>query len=431
MISAVVSHRARKIVFQTGNRMGVFSRNSYLRRNDRQSMTDREMFYRYLGLPSRQPLGLEIVRADGIYLYDAAGNRLMDLVSGISVSNLGHRHPAVIKAIQDQLDKYLHLNVYGEFIQSPQVKLAHKLSSVLPEGLDSVYLVNSGSEAVEGAVKLAKRFTGRTEIISFKDSYHGSTQGALSILGHEELKNAFRPLIPDCTILPFNDLSALTRISGRTACVVCETIQAEAGIILPGEGYLGELRDACSRNGTLLIIDDVQMGFGRTGKLFSFEHFNIRPDILVLAKAMGGGMPIGSFISSREIMNTLANNPELGHITTFGGHPVCCAAALASLEVLLGSDLVSGADNKGSILEDHLRKHKLVKEIRRKGLMLGVEITDGQKRKKLTDACLSNGILIDWFLFHPATFRIAPPLTIAEEECSMAAEQVLKSMNEA
>ncbi|MCX6244066.1 MAG: aspartate aminotransferase family protein [Bacteroidetes bacterium] len=393
-------------------------------------MTNRELFFRYLGLPSFQPLGLEIDRAEGIYLYDTAGKRYLDMVAGISVNNLGHRHPAVIKAIHDQLEKYLHLNVYGEFIQSPQVRLAQKLSSVLPKGLDSVYFVNSGSEAIEGAMKLAKRFTGRTEVIAFKNGYHGSTQGALSILGNEVLKNAFRPLIPDVTFIPFNDPQALEKITGRTACVVAETIQAEAGIILPDEGFLEQLRNACSNSETLLIIDDVQMGFGRTGKLFSYEHYGIRPDILVLAKAMGGGMPIGAFISSKEIMDTLANNPELGHITTFGGHPVCCAAALAALEVLTENDLILQADLKGKILEDALQGHPFIKEIHRKGLVLGIEINDEKKRKRLTEAALNNGIIIDWFLFHPATFRIAPPLTITEEECSLACDLLVRSLNE-
>jgi acetylornithine/succinyldiaminopimelate/putrescine aminotransferase len=393
-------------------------------------MTERELFFRYLGLPSRQPIGLEIDHAEGLYIYDVSGKRYVDLVSGISVSNIGHRHPAVILAIEDQLKKYLHLNVYGEFIQSPQVKLAQKLVSLLPGNLDSVYFVNSGSEAIEGAMKLAKRYTGRTEVMAFHNAYHGSTQGALSILGNETLKNAFRPLIPDVQFLEFNNLHDLERITDKTACVVAETIQAEAGIIIPEQGFLESLYARCKETGALLIIDDVQMGFGRTGKLFSFEHFKIVPDILVLAKALGGGMPLGAFIASKEIMDTLAYQPELGHITTFGGHPVCCAAALASLEVLLSDDLISDADKKGAIFEDQIKTHPLVKEIRRKGLMIGVEIRDAGKRSKLTESMLRNGIIIDWFLFHPCTFRIAPPLTIKEEECFSAIEFLIKAMNE-
>lgn len=394
-------------------------------------MTERELFFRYLGLPSHQPLGLEIDRAEGIYLYDVSGKKYLDLVSGISVSNLGHRHPAVIRAIEDQLKKYLHLNVYGEFIQSPQVKLAQRLVSVLPDNLDSVYFVNSGSEAIEGAMKLAKRYTGRTEVVAFQNAYHGSTQGALSILGNETLKNSFRPLIPDIRFLQFNNINDLKKISDRTACVVAETIQAEAGIILPENEFLVALSSKCKETGALLIIDDVQMGFGRTGKLFSFEHFNFVPDILVLAKALGGGMPVGAFIASKEIMDRLAFQPELGHITTFGGHPVCCAAALASLEVLLGEDLVLQAEKKGAIISEFIQSHPLIKEIRRKGLILGIEINDPGKRNKLTETMLKNGIIIDWFLFHACTFRIAPPLTITEGECRSAGELLIKSMNEA
>jgi len=394
-------------------------------------MTERELFFQYLGLPSHQPLGLEIDHAEGIYIYDASGKRYLDLVSGISVSNLGHRHPAVIRAIEDQLKKYLHLNVYGEFIQTPQVKLAQRLVSVLPDNLDSIYLVNSGSEAIEGAMKLAKRYTGRTEVVAFQNAYHGSTQGALSIVGNETLKNAFRPLIPDIRFLEFNNFKDLEKISEKTACVVAETIQAEAGLILPENEFLETLSARCKETGALLIIDDVQMGFGRTGKLFSFEHFNFVPDILVLAKAMGGGMPIGAFIASKEIMDTLASQPELGHITTFGGHPVCCAAALASLEVLLGEDMVIQAERKGAIISEFFKAHPLVKEIRRKGLILGIEINDAGKRNKLTETMLKNGIIIDWFLFHPCTFRIAPPMTITEEECRSAGKLLIKSMNEA
>jgi len=394
-------------------------------------MTERELFFRYLGLPSHQPLGLEIDRAEGLYIYDVSGKKYLDLVSGISVSNIGHRHPAVIRAIEDQLKKYLHLNVYGEFIQSPQVKLAKMLVSSLPDNLDSVYLVNSGSEAIEGAMKLAKRYTGRTEVVAFYNAYHGSTQGALSILGNETLKNAFRPLIPDIRFLAFNNFNDLKKISEETACVIAETIQAEAGIILPEKGFHESLHARCKETGTLLITDDVQMGFGRTGKLFSFEHFNFVPDILVLAKAMGGGMPVGAFIASKKIMDTLAFQPELGHITTFGGHPLCCAAALASLKVLLDEGLILQAEKKGNILAEIIRFHPLVKEIRKKGLVLGIEINDACKRKKLTETMLKNGIIIDWFLFHPCAFRIAPPLTITEEECWSAGDLLIKSLNEA
>jgi acetylornithine/succinyldiaminopimelate/putrescine aminotransferase len=379
-------------------------------------MTEREIFFTHLGLPSFTPMALDIVRSEGIYLYDRSGKEYIDLVSGISVSNIGHRHPKVIEAIQSQLEKYLYLNVYGEFIQSPQVELAKRLVDLLPQDLTSVYFVNSGSEAVEGAIKLSKRFTGRTEVIAFKNAYHGSTQGALSVLGNETLKNAFRPLIPDIRFLEFNNYNDLDAIGERTACVICETIQAEAGIVLPNKGFLNRLRDRCSETGALLIIDDVQMGFGRTGKLFSFEHYGIKPDILVLAKALGAGMPLGAFIASKNIMDCLAFNPELGHITTFGGHPISCAAALAGLDVLTVSNLFNLAEDKGRRIEDRIKNHSLIKEIRRKGLMLGVEVDDPNIRKSLTAACLHHGLIIDWFLFNPATFRIAPPLTITHQE---------------
>ncbi|MEN8226133.1 MAG: aspartate aminotransferase family protein, partial [Bacteroidota bacterium] len=303
----------------------------------------RDLYFQHMGLPSARPLAIEVEKASGLYFYDTDGKRYTDLVSGVAVSNIGHRHPRVLEAINSQLDKYMHLMVYGEYIQSPQVKLAKKLSDQLPGKLDAVYFVNSGSEAIEGALKLAKRHTGRTEVVAFKDAYHGGTAGALSILGNEKLKYAFRPLIPDIRFLTFDDEQTLSEISEKTACVVLECIQAEAGIILPGKEFIKKLRQRCDETGALLIVDDIQMGFGRTGKLFSFEHYGLTPDILCLAKAMGGGMPIGAFISSREIMDDLTFNPELGHITTFGGHPVSCAAALAGLEVIMEESLAENA----------------------------------------------------------------------------------------
>jgi acetylornithine/N-succinyldiaminopimelate aminotransferase len=392
-------------------------------------MTEREIFFRHLGLPSFQPLGLEIEKAEGIWIWDTSGKKYMDLVSGISVSNVGHRHPAVIRTIHDQLEKYLHVNVYGEFIQSPQNRLAEKLAGILPDTLDAVYFVNSGSEAVEGAIKLAKRYTGRTEVISFKNAYHGSTMGALSVLGNETLKNAFRPLIPGGRILKFNDYCSLEMITHHTACVIVESIQAEAGVIIPDECYLYILRKKCNETGTLLILDDVQLGFGRTGKMFSFEHFDFVPDILVLAKAMGGGMPLGAFISSREIMNALASNPELGHITTFGGHPVSCAAALASLEVILSEKLHEKAEEKGRMFEERLTGIPAIKKIHRKGLILGIELQDPSIRSHLTILLLTSSIIIDWFLFPPATFRIAPPLTISEEEIELACKLITEGLS--
>jgi len=391
-------------------------------------MTEREMFYRYLGLPSFNPLALEIVNAEGVYLFDRHGNNYIDLVSGITVSNIGHRHPKVIEAIIRQVNTHLHVNVYGEFIQSSQVSFAKRLTEVLPPTLNSVYFVNSGSEAVEGALKLSKRFTGRTEIISFNNAYHGSTQGALSVAGNETLKRAYRPLLPDVLNIDFNNFNQLERITERTACVIAETIQAEAGIILPAEGYLFQLQKRCRETGTLLVIDDVQMGMGRTGKFSSFEYYQIIPDILVLAKALGAGMPLGAFISDKKIMNTLAFEPELGHITTFGGHPVSCAAAMAGLNVIFSENILSSVENKGRYLQNFIIKNPVIAQIRRAGLALGIDLVNPKKRKNLSEEALLNGIIIDWYLFKPATFRIAPPLTITESEIEEACDRLSKAL---
>lgn len=393
-------------------------------------MTEREMFFRYLGLPSFNPMGLEIVRAEGVYLYDPSGRAYFDMVSGITVSNIGHRHPAVLKAISGQLEKYLHVNVYGEFIQSPQVHLARRLTDILPPSLDSVYLVNSGSEAVEGAMKLAKRYTGRTEIISFRDAYHGSTQGCLSILGNEELKNAFRPLLPDVRQIEFNNYCHLEKITDKTACVVLEMVQAEAGVVEIEEHFIETLKKRCQRNGVLIIVDDIQMGLGRTGSLFSFEPYDFVPDILVLAKALGAGMPLGAFIAPKKIMDTLAFRPELGHITTFGGHPVSCAAALAGLEVLLSGDLLKSVEEKGQMIESRLAGHPALAEIRRKGLALGLDLARPENRSVFMEAALRNGVIIDWYLFKPATFRLAPPLTITGDEIDEACRRLVLALDE-
>ena len=389
----------------------------------------RELFFRHMGLPSRRPLAIEVERAEGIYFFDKDGKRYTDLVSGVAVSNVGHRHPRVLHAIQGQLDKYMHLMVYGEYIQSPQVKLAQKLSSLLPGNLDAVYFVNSGSEAIEGALKLAKRHTGRPGVVAFRNAYHGGTAGALSILGNESLKQAFRPLIPDVSFLDFNDADMLDRISENTACVVIECIQAEAGIILPEKEYLRKVRERCNETGTLLIVDDVQMGFGRTGSLFSFEHYGIVPDILCLAKGMGGGMPIGAFISSREIIDKLTFEPELGHITTFGGHPVSCAAALANLEVILEEKLIDAAVKTGELFYTGLRDHSRIKEIRYKGLMMGVELENEAITNELIDIFLEEGLISDRFLFRPSAFRIAPPLTITQEQAEETIQSIIACLD--
>lgn len=379
-------------------------------------LTNRQIFTLNLACPAATPMALEIVRAEGIYMFDDKGKRYVDLVSGVAVNNIGHRHPKVIAAIKEQLDQYLHLMVYGEYIQSPQVQLAKLLTDNLPVSLNSVYLVNSGSEAIEGALKLAKRVTNRSRIFSFKNAYHGSTHGALSVLGNEELKNAYRPLLPDVHFLNFNNEDDLERISTQTACVLVEPIQAEAGIILPENHYLKKLRARCIETGALLIFDEVQMAFGRTGKLFCFDNFDVIPDIICLAKGMGGGMPIGAFIASREMMNTLTNKPELGHITTFGGHPVCAAAGLASLKVIIEEKLAESANAKGELFKKNLTGLPGIDHIRGMGLMLAVEVETPDLNNKIINQLLDKGLIVDRFLFSQTAFRIAPPLTITEDQ---------------
>ncbi len=391
-------------------------------------LTNRQLFFNHLAQTSETPLALEIEKAEGVYLYDVSGKKYMDLISGISVSNVGHRHPKVLAAIQQQLDRYMHLMVYGEYIQSPQVKLATLLAENLPKNLSSVYFVNSGSEAIEGAMKLTKRFTGRTEIISFKNAYHGSTQGSLSIMGNEEFKNAFRPLLPDTRQITFNNIEDLKYITGKTAAVVVETIQGEAGAIIPKNNFLKHLRERCNETGTLLVADEIQCGFGRTGKLFAFEHFGFVPDILCLAKGMGGGMPIGAFISSKEIMDSLTNNPILGHITTFGGHPICCAASEATLKVLLDEKLIEQVQKKEQLFRT-LLKHPKIKSINGMGLLLSVEFESYEQNKAIIDRCIENGIITDWFLFNAHSMRIAPPLSITEEEILLACNTIIQCLD--
>ena len=391
-------------------------------------LTNRQLFQQFLALPSVVNDPIEIVRAAGIYLYDDKGREYVDLVSGVSVSNTGHLHPHVVSAIKNQVDQYMHTMVYGKFVQAPQVQLAQKLSGLLPDNLQSIYFVNSGSEAIEGALKLAKRLTGRAEMISFKNSYHGGTAGALSMLGHEALKQAYRPLLPAVKHLEFNSIEQLKTITNKTACVLIEPIQAEAGIILPHTGFLQALRKRCDETGTLLIFDEIQMGFGRTGSLFAFEQLGVIPDILCMAKAMGGGLPLGAFAASREMMNALTFRPELGHITTFGGHPVSCAASLASLEVLLNEKLIEQADAKGKAFEDMLKNQSMVKEIRRKGLMLGVELDPEIPVGNLLKHLQNNQLIVDQFLFHAHAFRIAPPLTITFDEIRKVVAMILKAL---
>lgn len=393
-------------------------------------LTNRQLFLQNLATPSEVPDAIEIERAEGIYLYAEDGKKYIDLVSGVSVSNIGHRHPKVVEAIKDQVDKYLHLMVYGKYIQSPQVKLAGLISSVLPEILDSVFLVNSGSEAIEGAMKLAKRINGRREIIAFKNSYHGSTQGALSLLGNEEMKSAYRPLLPDIKFLEYNNINDLETISENTACVVVEAIQAEAGILIPSREFMQKLDVICHKNNVVLILDEVQMGFGRTGKMFGFQNFDISPDIVCLAKGMGGGMPIGAFVSSMKNMNLLTHNPALGHITTFGGHPVSSAAALASLEIIVEEKLSSKANEKGKTIASKLNIHSKIKEIRQIGLMLGIELKEKYSATKMVNTLKKHGLIVDQFLFNESSFRIAPPLTITDNEIQEVVEKVIICLDE-
>jgi acetylornithine/succinyldiaminopimelate/putrescine aminotransferase len=393
-------------------------------------LTNRQLFFQHLAVPSELDDPPEFVSAEGIYLLDVSGKKYVDLVSGVSVSNVGHGNAKIIKAIQQQAENYMHLMVYGEFIQSPQVQYAKLLADNLPPSLSSVFFVNSGSEAIEGALKLAKRITGRTEIVSFKNAYHGSTHGALSVLGNEEMKYAFRPLLPEIHQLKFNEEEEIEKITEKTACVLIEPVQAEAGIIIPSKKYMQALRKRCDNVGAMLIFDEIQMGFGRTGKLFAFEHFDIVPDIICLAKAMGGGMPLGAFISSKENMNQLKHHPALGHITTFGGHPVCCASGMASLQFLIEEKLHESADSKGKLFVSRLKSHPFVKEIRQIGLMLAVELNEKEKAANLIHIFMKNGLIVDQFLFDHNSFRIAPPLTISEKEIDSVSDIIIQSLDE-
>jgi len=378
-----------------------------------------DIFLKHLGQTTPFPFLLEIERAEGMYLIDKAGRKYMDFISGVAVSNLGHQHPAIIKAIKAQLDKHLHIMVYGEFIQSSSNQLAAKLASLLPEELNTVYFTNSGTEAIEGALKLAKRYTGRSELVAFRGAYHGSTHGSLSVSGNETKKNAFRPLLPDVKFLDYNVPSALNEITKHTACVIIETIQGDAGVRIPDRFYLEALRKKCTEVGALLIFDEIQTGMGRTGKLFAFEHYNVVPDILCAAKALGGGLPLGAFISSQSIMKHLTFDPMLGHITTFGGNPLSCAAGLAALEAVTDPELLSQVETKGILIEKLIR-HSSIKEIRRKGLMFAIEFATEKEVYEIVEYCLAHGLICFWFLSCPNSFRIAPPLTITTEEIHRA-----------
>ena len=379
----------------------------------------RKQFLQHVAQTSPSPMLVEVERAEGSCFYTPEGKRYYDLVAGVSVSNVGHCNPAVVEAVQRQAARYMHVMVYGELVESPQVRYAARIAAALPDPLESVYFVNSGAEAVEGALKLAKRYTGRSEMISFRRAYHGSTHGVMSMMGSpegEEWKAAFRPLLPDVQSLVFNDFEELERITRRTACVLVEPVRGEAGIELPAEGFLQALRRRCDEVGALLIFDEIQTGFGRCGEMFACLKYGVTPDIICLAKALGGGMPLGAFVSSGQIMSTLSYNPTLGHITTFGGHPVCCAAGLAAMEYIEKNDLHHASEAKGALFEELLRDHPAVREIRRSGLLMAVEQGSSERLYAIMELFKQEGIMSDWFLFCDTAFRISPPLVITEDE---------------
>lgn len=392
-------------------------------------MNNRELFFKNLAQTSPFPLAFEITKAEGCYMYGPNGEKYLDLISGIAVSNVGHRHPHVISKIKEQLDKYMHLMVYGEIVQAPQVQLAKKLGELLPwKEKTQTYLVNSGSEAIEGAIKLAKRYTGKTKLISCKNAYHGSTHGALSLMGNELFKESFRPLLPGITHIQYGNTDDLSWIDKNTAAIVIEPIQGEAGVKIASKNYFNELMNKCKQTGTLIIADEIQSGFGRTGNWFAFEKVGLIPDIVVMAKGMGGGLPIGAFTSDVDVMNCLTNNPILGHITTFGGHPVCSVAALASIEVIANEKLLINVIERSAQFKKNLI-HPAIKEIRGEGLMLAVELDCFENVQKVIEYCLGKGLFTDWFLFCDNSIRLAPPLIISEEETDFAINTLLEVLN--
>ena len=388
----------------------------------------RELFFKHVAQTSSSPLGIDIRKAEGVFLY-GPDKTYIDLISGVSVSNVGHGNREVIDAVKEQVEKHAHLMVYGEMIQSPQVLHARLLASLLPEKLQMIYYVNSGSEANEAALKLAKRVTGRRELISCYNAYHGSSHGALSMMSSEDFKNPFRPLLPCVNHIEFNNPETLDRITEKTACVLIEPVHGEGGVQVPTEEFLKSLRDRCTRTGALLIFDEIQTGFGRTGKMFAFQKYGVEPDMLTLAKALGGGMPLGALAASEELMDAWRDHPPLGHITTFGGHPVSCAAALAALKILLRENWIAEVERKSKRFTDALKSHPLVKEIRAAGLLIAVDLKDCEKAKKILYLLLEEGVLTDWFLFQPTSFRIAPPLCINDQEIDMAVEAIIRALN--
>jgi len=391
-------------------------------------ISKRNLFLQHVGQTGPMPVMIDIDHAEGMYIYDTSGKRYIDMNSGISVSSLGHCHPAVVKAVSDQAQKYMHTMVYGEHIQAPQVELATALSEQLDDSLSSIYYVMTGTEATEAAMKLAKRITGRTQMIACANAYHGSTHGAESLRSDESYKQAFYPLLPGIKHIRFNHTEDLDRIDENTACVILEPIQAEAGVIVPQNKYLHAVRKACDKHGALMILDEIQTGFGRTGHLFAHQKYEVIPDIILVGKAMGGGIPIAGFITSLENMNALTKNPMLGHITTFGGHPVSCAAALACLNTLLSEYYISDVDQKAALIVSKLN-HSIVKEIRHSGLMMAVELSHRKYLKHVVGFCMEMGLIIDYFLFNDSSFRLAPPLIINEDQIEEACGIMIKALD--
>lgn len=392
-------------------------------------MNNRQLFQQHLAQTSPAPIGLEMTRAEGIYQYDVSGKAYADLISGFSVCNIGHSHPKVVAAVQQQAAAYMHLIVYGEFVQTPQVAYAKMLSDLLPATLNSVYFTNSGAEATEGAMKLAKRVTGRSRIMAFNNAYHGSTQGALSVMGSEYWRNAYRPLLPEVYHMNYNTQEALDQIDGSFACVIAETVQAESGINRPDAAWIKALRAKCTQTGTLLILDEIQAGFGRTGSLWAFEQYDIVPDILLLGKALGGGMPLGAFIADKQLMDQFTLNPVLGHITTFGGHPVSCAAGKAALEVLLEEGYINTVEEKGRLLAGI--SHPAIQQLRTAGLWAAVRFDSFETNHQVIQRCIANGLITDWFLFAADCMRIAPPLITTVEQLKEIVASINLSIKEA
>lgn len=393
-------------------------------------MNDRDIFENHLAQTKKSIFKIDVEKAEGIYIWDKSGKKYFDFLSGIAVSNLGHRHPDVIKAINDQISKYLHVMVYGEYIQTPQIQLAKLLAGILPENLQTLFLVNSGSEAVDGALKLARKYTGRTEIVVCKNAYHGSTLGAISLLSNEKFKKDFLPLIPNIRFIDFNKEEDISQITEKTACVITEPIQAAAGIVMPENDFLEKLKKQCRNKGSLLIFDEIQTGLGRTGKMFAFEKFGVTPDILILAKGLGGGLPLGAFISSSEIMSVFdQDHPLDGHATTQGGNPVSCAAAVATINSIIKNKLPEEAMKKHTLLHDIFKKSGKFNDIRGTGLFVALELENHSSLLKSVKQAMKNGILLNWFLFNDKSVFIAPPLIINNIETEQAANLIIRSIS--